>query len=145
MPDDVPVVSREPPRGCDHCQRTHVELDKCCRPNCRQYSCDWCKYTESRFAHVCFTCSMKEHIMQQGDPQRFDAPCARLCVVTGDPLPTVLENQVMYEQDHVFQTEITPYAGMTPTLATNPCNNLPKVGLNISNNVTLWELPKDWG
>eukprot|EP00971_Amphidinium_carterae_P064694 1281882-Amphidinium_carterae.3 len=55
---------------------------------------------------------MKEYIMRQGDPQNLDSPCARLCAVTGDPLPTAIENQVLYPRDHVFQTDITPYPGM---------------------------------
>eukprot|EP00971_Amphidinium_carterae_P042307 831347-Amphidinium_carterae.2 len=28
MPTDAPIVDREPPRGCDHCRRHHVELTR---------------------------------------------------------------------------------------------------------------------
>eukprot|EP00971_Amphidinium_carterae_P321725 6394860-Amphidinium_carterae.1 len=47
---------------------------------------------------------MKVYIMRQGDPRINSSPCARLCQLSGDPLPTILENQTLYKADHVFAT-----------------------------------------
>eukprot|EP00971_Amphidinium_carterae_P160195 3175613-Amphidinium_carterae.1 len=93
LPDDEPDMSVDETRGCDNCQQHHVHLNVCTREGCRRQQCDTHFYGESPFAGVCLTCNLKQFVMRQGDPQDPNSPCAYLCRVADEPLPTALRNQ----------------------------------------------------
>eukprot|EP00971_Amphidinium_carterae_P279360 5545646-Amphidinium_carterae.1 len=58
---------------------------------------------------VCLTCNLKEYVKRLGDPINPQSPCAYLCRLIDEPLPTDLRNQILtgiqYDFDRIRQID----------------------------------------